>query len=77
MNPVTLRACLYMALAGLPVVIAFLTEIVGKMIKGETVMLNGYVWGLVAANTVYQMLLVLRAYIDGSAERAKPTNTIP
>jgi hypothetical protein len=76
-NPVALRASLYMALAGLPVAIAFLTEIVNKMLDGKPPLLNGYVWSLLAANTLYQMLLVLRAYVDGSAERAKKPTTEP
>ena len=71
MSPVALRAVLYMALAGLPVIIAFFTEVVNALMEGKTPILNWYVWTLLAANTIYQMLLVLRAYVDGSAERAK------
>lgn len=74
---VIVRGLLYMALAGLPVVIAFLSEVVNKLLEGKTPLLNGYVWSLLAANTVYQMLLVLRAYIDGSAERSKVTPSEP
>jgi hypothetical protein len=70
-KPVVIRAMLYMALAALPVVIAFLTEVVNKLLEGNEPLINGYVWSLLACNTVYQSLLVLRAYIDGSAERSK------
>lgn len=71
MKAVVVRACLYMALAALPVVIAFLSEVVNKLMDGKEPLINGYVWALLACNTIYQALLVLRAYIDGSAERSK------
>lgn len=69
--PIILRAAIYMALAGLPVLIAFFTDYVKDLLEGKPPMTHWAVFTLLGLNAIYQMLLVLRVYIDGSFERAK------
>lgn len=60
-----------MLLAALPVWIAWLTDAVELLLADKPVMMHALVWALLICNSLYQALLALRAFIDGTAERAK------
>jgi hypothetical protein len=63
--PVHFRALLYVSLAVLPCFITVLTGLVDGSVK-----IVPWLWCLTFANAAYQGLLALRAYYDGSAQRA-------
>lgn len=71
MSPVHLRGIIYMLLAALPVWIAWLTDAVELLLADKPVMMHALVWALLICSSLYQALLALRAFIDGTAERAK------
>jgi hypothetical protein len=81
--PVKFRAFLYVLISGLPVPIMFFTAYVDKLSKGEIPLTHWAVWVLLGLNTSAAIAIALRAYYDGSAERAspspvsKPTETEP
>ena len=66
-----------MLLAALPVWIVWLTDAVELLLAGKPVLLHWLVWALLICNSLYQALLALRAFIDGTAERAKPQKPKP
>ena len=66
-----------MLLAALPVWIAWLTDAVELLLADKPVLLHWLVWALLICNSLYQALLALRAFIDGTAERAKPQKPKP
>lgn len=72
MNAVQLRGAIYMLLAALPVWIAWLTDAVKLLLADKPVTMHVLVWSLLICSSLYQALLALRAFIDGTAERAKP-----
>jgi len=65
--PVIFRATLYFLIAALPAIISALDGIV----KGDaTAMPDGY-WWLATVTALYQGLVAIRAYYDGSSERKR------
>ncbi len=68
---IAFRAAIYMVLAGLPVFIAFFVDLVKKVDGGTPIAVHWAVWWLLALNAAYQMVLALRIYLDGSAERSR------
>ena len=66
-----------MLLAALPVWIAWLTDAVELLLADKPVMMHALVWALLICSSLYQALLALRAFIDGTAERAKPQKPKP
>lgn len=77
MTPVQLRGLIYMLLAGLPVFIVFFTGLAEKVNAGLPVSVHWVIWVLLSLNAAYQMILALRAYIDGSNERARQKDKPP
>ncbi len=71
MTPVQLRGLIYVLLAALPVFIAWLTDAVKLLLEGKPVLMHWLVWLLLICQASYQSLLALRAFLDGSNERAK------
>jgi hypothetical protein len=71
--PVKFRAFLYVLISGLPVPIMFFTAYVDKLSKGEIPLTHWAVWVLLGLNTSAAVAIALRAYYDGSAERANPS----
>jgi uncharacterized membrane protein YuzA (DUF378 family) len=68
---VMIRAIIYCVLAALPVWITFFTGIVDAVLEGKSPVLHWAVWMLVGLNSLYQVAIALRAFLDGSNERAK------
>ena len=77
MSPVVLRGAIYMLLAALPVWIAWLTDAVKLLLDGKPVTFHALVWSLLVCSSLYPALLALRAFIDGTAERAKQEQQQP
>jgi len=68
---IVLRAILYMVLAAIPPWTAFFSGVIDKLTKGEDPLYHWAVWGFVISSSVYQAVLALRIYIDGSNERSR------
>jgi len=64
--PVIFRASLYFLIAALPVIMSALDGVV----NGKTGLSAGY-WWLAIITAIYQGLVALRAYYDGSPERKR------
>lgn len=70
---VTVRAIIYMSLAALPVWAAYFAGVIDELKENKTPLDHWSIWAYLVTSSVLQALLALRAYIDGSAERARTT----
>lgn len=68
---IVFRAVLYMTLAAFPPWIAHFSGIVDQLLDGKEPLYHWAVWALTISTSMYQSILALRIYIDGSAERSK------
>lgn len=71
MNPVRFRAFLYFTLAVLPVWGVWFTDAGKQLLEGKQPLIHWIIFTGLAINSLYQGFLALRAYYDGTAERAK------
>ena len=72
-SPILVRAIIYMLLAALPVWATYFSGVIDSLKDHKYVLDHWTVWAYLAVTSVIQALLTLRAYIDGSAERARTT----
>lgn len=70
---VFIRGTIYVIAAALPVWIAYFSGVVDALIDSKPVLQHWAVWVLTALQSIYQAIIALRAYIDGSNERSKST----
>ena len=64
--PIMLRAAIYMALAALPVPVAWLSDVVKQLLEGKPPLLHWAVWSLLICNMIYQAVLALLAQQSGA-----------
>jgi hypothetical protein len=69
--PILLRAIIYMILAALPELIKYLSIITEQIYGGVTPPSHWSITTLTGTNMVYQAILALRIFLDGSAERSR------
>lgn len=71
MSPIYFRGFLYFALAALPVWVAYFSDAVKLLLEGKEPLVHYYVWLSLICSSLYQSLLALRAFIDGTVGREK------
>ena len=69
MSRILIRAFIYMTLAALPPWIAWFTDAVKLLLEGKPPMTHTFVWLWLAGTSLYQALLALRAFLDGTMAR--------
>lgn len=71
MNAVAIRGWIYVSIAVLLVWTGFFERVVAQLLEGNPVEISWYQWVLISLTSIVQALLALRAYLDGTPERAK------
>lgn len=71
---VILRGVIYVFLAIVPVWTAYFSKVGDELLANKTPLFHWAILAGVTMNSLYQAGLALRAYLDGSAERARVPN---